>query len=82
MISGTLLTLLLPLTPGEQPADSLHQYIQDLPASGLQVSQGRAATRGRHRPEMPVRLSAGALRLKAVCSPRLVESPHRPVFVG
>lgn len=24
-------------TPGEQPADSLHQYIQNLPASGLQV---------------------------------------------
>lgn len=27
-------------TPGEQPPDSLHQYIQDLPASGLQVSHG------------------------------------------
>lgn len=27
-------------TLGEQPPDSLHQYLQDLPASGLQVSHG------------------------------------------
>lgn len=27
-------------TPGEQPADRLHQCLQDLPASGLQVSHG------------------------------------------
>lgn len=27
-------------TPGEQPTDSLHQCLQDLPAAGLQVSHG------------------------------------------
>lgn len=27
-------------TPGEQPADRLHQCLQDLPAAGLQVSHG------------------------------------------